>query len=455
MRALSAQLPARTTAGVAAGQDRSGVTPLWVLFIAVWAGCCLTGLALAVWREQVLVGIFIAGVPSLVGMIAKPTFALCCITLMLTMGGSLVYEGIVTGDKVVGGVAALGILVNFLVTGKGISIRGSPLVPLFLIAAWGVASIGWATYPGPALRAALRRVQLVIWGLAVWIALAHGKDYIWPLRCYAGGMLGVVCQMFFTGSVHRMARAAERMTIEVTTAINPADFAVLLLLWDPVKWLRPVYLVSAFIFPALMVQTGSRGPLLALGAAMAASVFSFSSFMKSKAMLIGTSLMVVLFAGGTCWSLRSGFVSETSVERLTSSHERGSAAAFRGYLAKTGVQRIMARPLTGTGLGNYLLVGFDRTTVHTEILFLGTELGIPAVLLYTWYVWKLTAAFLKTKSPPERWFLRTMLIFLVLEACVHVMFFKKIFWFFTIGAAAICYRARQAETVQPAYAPAP
>ncbi|UCG17508.1 MAG: O-antigen ligase family protein [Phycisphaerales bacterium] len=424
-----------------------------------WATSCLVGVAAAAWYEQAVLGLMIATPLTLVGVVLSPTFALCCIALMLPLGGSLVYEGTISSDRVVGAVAALGILANHLATGKGIRIGGSPLIPLFLIVVWSLLAVLWAAYPMVAVAGAFTLVQLAIWGLAVWNALAYGRHAIWPLRCYAGGTLVIAGHMFWTGSIYRMARSAERVTVEVTAAINPADFAVLLgvaffvtvylILRDPTKWLRPVWALGALIFPAIMIQTGSRGPLLALGAAIFISLFTAASgFRKSKAMLIGVAAMLVLAAGGAYWSMHGGFISEKSMERLTSSGEKERAASFRLYLAKTGVDHVLRNPL-GVGLGNYTLVGVETTVVHMEILFLGTELGIPAMVLYVWFFWKLGAGSLKTKSPAEKWFLQTMVVFLMAAACIHVIFFRKVFWFSTIAAAAIAYRSRQEEGAQP------
>lgn len=425
----------------------------WMLFIVVWIGSCIGGFALVTTARQPVLGALLAGVPTVIGCLAKPTFALCCICFILPWGGAIAYEGIVSADRVVGGVAAVGILANCLFTGKGIRIKESPLLPLFLIAAWGAVSFSWAIYPVPAVAKALQVLQLSIWGLAIWNGLAYCGGHTWPLRCFVWGVLIVVLQLYLSGSIESMTHSAERVT--VGEGVNPGKFAVILgsaffvsvylFLNDPSKWLRPVWIAAAIVTPGVMVQTGSRGPMVGLAIATAVSVLSFRMFWKSKTMAIATILMLILFAGGVYWSFHGGFVSKLSVTRLTSSTEGARSVSYRFYLVKTGIGYILAHPLTGAGLENYLLHVGQQNIVHVDIIHLGTELGIPAMLLYIWFLIKQTTGFTKTTSPPQKWLMRTFVIFLAISACGHVLFFKKVFWFFMVGSAAIAYRSRHLE----------
>lgn len=450
MKTLASEPTLRPTVAPFKSRETITASSGWILFVVFWIVSCLGGLALATMAGQPFLGILVAGLPTLIGVVVSPTFALCCIALMLPQGGALTYEGFLSGDRVIGGIAAVGILVHSMISGQGIRLKGSPLLPLFLIAAWGTFSCLWAAYPLPALYKALQLIQLSIWGLAIWNALAYRQGHIWPLRCYLCGTLLVLSHMFLTGSIQSMAHSAERIT--VGEGVNPGKFAIILgitffvsvylIIRDPVKKFRLLWILPALISPAVMIQTGSRGPMLAFAIAVIVSLLSFRAFLQSKAIMFGSVLMILLFIGGVFWSLRGGFASESSVDRLTSSAYRERSFAYRFYLVKNGIGHILARPLTGAGLENYLLRVGQKNIVHVDIVHLGTELGIPAMLLYIWFLFKLIATFRQNESPPEKWLMRTLVILLAISACGHVLFFKKVFWFFTIGSAAICYRVQ-------------
>lgn len=441
---------------------RKPVSSAWIFFVIIWAASCVSGALVAAMVHEPILGMLIAGLPTVFGVAMKPSFAVCCITVMLPLGSVLSYQGNLSGDRVVGGLATLGILVHCLVVRKGIHAKGSPLLPIFLIACLGTLSILWAPYQAPAIVQSITLLQLVFYNLAVWNALVYGEDVIWPLRCYAGSTLMMGCWLLMTNSLVAHTRTDERLTISITETANPADFAVLLgaaffvsvylVLRDPAKWLRPLWLASAPLPVALMIMTGSRGPLVGLAAGIGATFLSVRSVRQSKALLVGCVLMMLLVGGGIYGAAESGLITSSTLKRLTKTEKRGAAFEDRVWLATQGLENIVERPFTGVGLGNFRY-HVQTAVAHVDIVHLGTELGIFAMICYVWFLSKQVAGVIKTKSPYERWFLAIMTAFLAVSACGHVIYFRKVYHFFMFAAAAIAYRTRIAEeTQQAAYA---
>jgi len=438
------------------GQASKGI---WFIFLPFWGICCLAGVILATVTGQVLLGALVAGVPTLVGVAISPVFALSCITLMLPLGGALTYQGFFTGDRAVGAVAALGILANCLATGKGIHLRGSPMIPWLLFTAWGTLSILWARQQDVALIQATTLIQLCIWGVAIWNGLGYGRSPIWPFRCFVVGMVGTLAHAYMTGTFQRMIRMGERLTLTATggvETINPNTFAALLglafivsiylVLRDPAKWVRPGWACCGLVFPGIMILSGSRGALLALGIAVGASALNVRSLRRSRAMLLGVPLAIAILVGGAMWSLRSGHLSKETMSRLTSSKKIGESYEDRVHLIKEGIATTMASPLLGTGLGNYMqVVSSARQVPHADLFNIAAELGVFAMLLYLWYVWKLAKAAFKTATVQEKWLVQTVLIFVVICGLKGAIYTSKFFWFFTIAIAAVSYQSQQAK----------
>jgi hypothetical protein len=442
---------------------------IWYVFVPLWVICCLAGATLAIVTGQVFLGALVISVPTLIGVMGSPNFALCCIALMLPLGGALTYGGYFTGDRAVGAVAALGILAHCLVNGQGIRLRGSPMLPLFLLSAWGVFSIAWAREPIEAAVQAAALVQLCFWGVAIWNGLAYGRSPIWPFRCFVIGMVGALAQAYMTGTFQRMMHTGERLTLISTTGdetINPNTFAALLglafivsiylVLRDPTKWLRLGWIGCGLVFPGVMLLSGSRGALLALGIAVGASILKVRSLLRSKAMFIGVPLALAILAGGAWWTLSSGYVNKKTMTRMTSSKEVSEAYSERLGLIRVGVSAVAARPFLGTGLGNYLHIVSDVKQVpHADLFNLGAELGVFAMLLYLWYLWKLAKASFKTATVQEKWLVQTVLLFVVICSLKGANYSSKFFWFFTIAVAAISYQTRQAAPVELSATPGP
>lgn len=72
-----------------------------VLF-ATWAAICLVGFVMIFLAESPVLGVVIVGVPTFLGMVIKPTFALCILMLVLPTGSGVAYREIFSLDRGVG-----------------------------------------------------------------------------------------------------------------------------------------------------------------------------------------------------------------------------------------------------------------------------------------------------------------------------------------------------------------
>lgn len=443
--------------------EQKPVSGGWIIFIGAWLACCAAGIAAAVFLGQVFLGIVIIAAPTAVGVVASPTFALCCIALVLPLSGSVNFEGFLTADRVVGGLAAVGILFHCKFLGRGLSIRGAPIKPMLIFAMWAVLSGVWAPNHQYAFVASLTLVQLCIWAIAVWNAVAYGGNYFWPIRCYVVGMFIVVMRLYLTGGLARIARvsgSAARLTIGGTNDqnVNPNDFAtflaagfllsIYLFMRDPAKSLRLIWAGCSFVFPMMILLTGARSCMVGLAAGMIATALMLHNLFKSRAMLIGLVIAVLFIGVGVRMVLQSQYGRTEAVNRVFDAEARGRSVGNRIALMQQGLRNILKRPILGTGYKNYTIASDSRVVIHNDMMLIAAELGIFGACLFAFFYWKLLVASVRTRMPPEKWLLRSVALFFLTTGLAHPVLSNKSTWFFCTLAAAVAFRARELESAQ-------
>lgn len=435
----------------------SSITPAFAIAIALGyflgAMFALTG--------DVSTGVLVAGVTTLIGLCVNQDFAITCIAVILPMSGALKTESYGTADRVICGAGALSILFHmFVLKKRPIRIWKSPLLPLAGIAILGTASYVWANDIYRQRAVAQTLIQMLVWGIAVWNALMYDRRFFVVLRAYVGAALGVITYLLATGALNQ-ARF-NRVSFGVTREINPADFAVMvglgvlaaayLLVRDPYQWCRPIWLVALTVFPITMIFTGSRGPLAGLVAAIGCS-FGTMLLSRTGSRTLGvTVVLVVTLLGAGYWALQGSFADSRAISRIADAAQRADALKYRMFLMSRGIDAIAERPFFGAGVGNARSAIQADLNVHVDLLFLGTELGIPAMLLFSWFVWRCIRPVSKLPWVYERWFAQTAIVFLLVAGCAHVLFYRKVYWFFMILCAALahCSLAETREASQRA-----
>jgi hypothetical protein len=145
---------------------------------------------------QPVAGAVVVAIPTFVGMVIKPTFALCILMLVLPTGAGVAWQQAFSLDRAVGLAVAVSFFLNVLLTRPGLRIRHKALWVAAGLSLW----IGLTSLVQPHLADELRRAftqfQLVLLIVIVYWILETNDEHTfrWALRCYTAGMLGSVAR---------------------------------------------------------------------------------------------------------------------------------------------------------------------------------------------------------------------------------------------------------------------
>lgn len=181
-----------------------------VLLLVIWAAICLMGFAVIFVGKSPVLGTLIIAVPTFVGMVIKPTFALCIMMLVLPTGAGVGYETLFSLDRGVGIALAASFLLNIIITRPGLRIRNRAIWVAALYTIWIFFASLVSPYVGLELSRTFTQIQLLALLLIVyWILETNGwKTFIWALRSYLIGSLGTIVGTFITGAAMRAVEEA-------------------------------------------------------------------------------------------------------------------------------------------------------------------------------------------------------------------------------------------------------
>jgi hypothetical protein len=72
------------------------------LLLVAWLLLCAVGLGIAVGARNPVAGAVVVAIPTFVGMVIKPTFALCILMLVLPTGAGVAWQQAFSLDRAVG-----------------------------------------------------------------------------------------------------------------------------------------------------------------------------------------------------------------------------------------------------------------------------------------------------------------------------------------------------------------
>ncbi|MBK8268017.1 MAG: O-antigen ligase family protein [Planctomycetes bacterium] len=193
----------------------------------------------------------------------------------------------------------------------------------------------------------------------------------------------------------------------------------------------------------MMLLTGARSTLAGVAAVMVVTVATFYNMVRSRGMLIGFLVAGAFIAVGTQFVLTSRFAKTDAIHRIFDARAREKSIGNRLGLMQRGLANIAKRPLLGTGYKSYTFATGEKHAIHNDVMLIAAELGLIAMGLYLFYYWKLIYGAMLTRSPAEKWLLRSFAVYFLVTGMAHPLFVTKSTWFFTILAAAIAYRSRQ------------
>lgn len=258
------------------------------------------------------------------------------------------------------------------------------------------------------------------------------------LQLWSSGSLNGIFYFFgeryYTASTPGIANASingSLMLRPYATFSHPNVFAGFLLImivflfsfFQRTKRLKEKLLfISAILLGSIaLVTTLSRVAIILFSLLVGLGVYV--SFRNQKKLLLGiysSCLFALFWAALTQMSVVSRFLETSPTEE---------AFVLRSSLLQSAYQMILAHPVIGVGLGNFLvqLPAYQRTVtkileiqpVHTIFLLLAAETGIFGVFLFGWFLYQTV-----TRAFSQKHMLAVVLIFLFITVgCFDHYFF--------------------------------
>ncbi|NLT78191.1 MAG: hypothetical protein GXX98_16860, partial [Planctomycetes bacterium] len=214
------------------------------LLVALWLAVCAIGFAIVFWGRNPIAGGLVIAVPTFLGMLLKPTFALCILMLVLPTGAGVGFGHGFSLDRGVGVALAVSFLLNVMLTRPGLRVRHKSLWVAAGLSAWiFVASLPQPYLSMEVMRAftQLQLVALIL--IAYWILETNRETtFLWALRSYVIGMLGTTVLAFKTGAAIRAVH--ETRDTRYAATLGSAIDANMLAALTALAFLSAVYLFA-------------------------------------------------------------------------------------------------------------------------------------------------------------------------------------------------------------------
>jgi O-antigen ligase len=196
---------------------------------------------------------------------------------------------------------------------------------------------------------------------------------------------------------------------------NPNDFAwalamafpfVLALMLSAKKMVaRAFWAVASIAMAIAVMQTMSRGGLIALAVSSTVTVWQYGVTGRRRYLLV---LAVVGAATLFLVAAPEGYLRRVTSTVDWAQDETGSAWG-RKYLFMVSVDTTLEHPLFGVGPGNFTIISGSWHGTHNTFTQFSSEAGIPAMLLYMALLWsslkKLKKVRKMTLETDEAWIL--------------------------------------------------
>lgn len=412
---------------------------IWLVFVAAGMGVIFIG-------GSPLAGAVVIGVPTFIGMVIKPTFALSIMMLVLPTGAGIAYNQVFSLDRGVGIAVGVAFLLNLLITRPRLHLRRGAIWCIGLFTLWiclASALTPMSSYYSLELRRAFTHVQLLGLVLIVYLILETNdfRTFIWTLRSYVIGSLGTILLTFMTGAAVRSMQdeGQARYAATLGSAIDANMLAsltciaflaaVYLIARDKSLFWRLLYFVAILSLPVMLLKIGSRGALIALVFTLLSPLIFLRQVMMKPALAI-LLMMVILFASLSAGLVLSSGGLETPVlERLSDVSYAMESLVVRLQPIKKAIGAVADRPL-GTSYYGW----FERTGSviwpHNDFFLVLGVYGIPGVTLFIAIVLMMIRVIKRTPLGMEKLFTRSVLVFLLIMGLNIGQLSHKYFWVF-------------------------
>lgn len=413
------------------------------LLVALWLAVCAIGFGIVFWARNPIAGGLVIALPTFLGMLLKPTFALCILMLVLPTGAGVGFGQAFSLDRGVGVAIAVSFLLNVMVTRPGLHVRHKSLWVAAGLSAWiFVASLPQPYLSMEVMRAftQLQLVALIL--IAYWILETNRETtFLWALRSYVIGMLGTTVLAFKTGAAIRAvhetrdtryaATLGSAIDANMLAALTALAFlsAVYLFARDRNLLWRILYLVAILFLPVLMLRIGSRGGLVALAFTVLSPLLFLRQVLRRPALAALLVLVVLLASLSAGLLIRQRGLDSSVSSRLTSVQKAREAIDVRMVPIRKAVHAAASRP-TGTGYFSW----FERTDSviwpHNDFFFALGVYGVPAAILFAAFVVLLMLTVRRMPLTLEKLYARAVLTFLLVMGLNIKQVSAKYYWVF-------------------------
>jgi hypothetical protein len=428
-------------------QERTSDIPLApamnYLLLVAWLILCAVGLGVVVLAKSTIAGAMVIAVPTFVGMVLKPTFALCILMLVLPTGAGVAWQESFSLDRAVGLAVALGFFLNVLLTRPGVRVRHKALWVAVGLSLWiGVSSL-IQPHLAEELQRAFTQFQLVLLILIVyWILETNSENtFRWALRCYTVGMVGSVAVAIRSGQAIRAVQEtrAERYSATLGHAIDANMLsaliavaflsAIYLFARDRSLFWRAIYFLALLFLPIMMLRTGSRGGLVALAFTLLSPLLFVRQVLRRPALAALLLAVILLASISVGFLIKEQKLASSVTERLTNVSRAKEALAYREEALQRAVKAAMVWP-AGTGYVSW----FERTDSpiwpHSDFFFSLGVYGVPAAVLFVAFVILLMRTVRRTPLTVEKLYARAVLTFLLVMGLNIKQVSAKYYWIF-------------------------
>jgi len=434
--ALLDELPERTS-------DIPLAPAMSYLLLVAWLILCAIGLGVVVLAKNPLAGAMVVALPTFVGMVIKPTFALCILMLVLPTGAGVGWQEAFSLDRAVGLAVAASFFLNVLLTRPGLRVRHKALWVAAGLSLWiGVTSL-MQPHLAEELARAFTQFQLVLLVLIVYWILEtnYENSFRWALRSYVIGMLGSVAVILKTGQAMRAVQETRDVRYAATlghaidanmlSALIAVGFlsAIYLFARDRSLFWRAIYFVALLFLPVMMLRTGSRGGLVALAFTLLSPLLFVRQVLRRPALAALLLAVILLASVSAGFLIKEHGLAGSVAERLTNVGRAKEALAFRAEALQKAVNAVLAWPM-GTGYVSW----FERTGSpiwpHNDFFFSLGVYGIPGAALFATFVILLMLTIKRTPLTVEKLYARAVLTFLLVMGLNIKQVSAKYYWIF-------------------------
>lgn len=413
------------------------------LLLAAWLLVCAIGFGVAFLAKHLFVGAVIVAVPTFLGMLIKPTFALCMLLLVLPTGAGVGLGRGVSLDRAVGLAVAVAFLINIVLTRPGLSVRHKALWAAAGFSAWiGAASL-FQPYLSMEIMRALTQLQLVVLVLIVYWILETNYEttFVWALRSYVVGMVGTTVLALKTGAAVRAmhetrdtryaATLGSAIDANMLAALTALAFlsAIYLFARDRGLLWRLFYLAAMLFLPVMMLKIGSRGGLVALAFTLLSPLLFVRQVIRRPALAILLLLGILVASASAGLLIGQRRLDASVTNRLTDVQRAKKAIDVRMAPIKDAVEAVTVRP-AGTGYFSWFERTGSQIWPHNDFFFALGVYGVPGAVLFATLVILLMLTVKRMPLTLEKLYARAVLTFLLVMGLSIKQVSAKYFWVF-------------------------